>query len=85
MDKGFMSTTLMPHCMKDFPKNHNCNCLLKLYLPKGTKGAYIGYNNKSLKEYESLLPPNSKFKYVRKRYSFNYLMWIYECILFEQQ
>lgn len=86
IEKGFMSTTLLPNLLKDFPKknHHNCNCILKLYLPRETKGAYIEFDKGVLNEYEFLLPPNSTFKLIRKKFSFKYWMPIYECLLLEQ-
>lgn len=83
-DKGFMSTTLVANLLKEFAKNHRYNCILKLYLPKGTKGAYIGFDNSLLNEHEFLLPPNTIFKLVRKYFDFKYRRVCYECELVRQ-
>lgn len=83
-DKGFMSTTLVPDLLKEFAKNRRYNCILKLYLPKGTKGAYIKFDNSLLNEHEFLLPPNTTFKLVRRKFSVKYFRWIYECELVSQ-
>jgi hypothetical protein len=82
-DKGFMSTTLVPNVLKNFAKEHQCNCLLKLYLPKGTKGAYIKFDDSSLNEHEFLLPPNSKFVLIKKHLSLRF-QTVYECKLIGQ-
>lgn len=82
-DKGFMSTTLVPDMLEKFAKEQRYNCVLKLYLPIGTKGAYIRFNNSKLNEHEFLLPPNSKFRLIRKYLSFKYKM-VYECELVSQ-
>jgi hypothetical protein len=82
-DKGFMSTTLVPQLLKEFAKNHRYNCILKLYLPKGTKGAYLKFDNSILNEQEFLLPLNSTFRLIRKRLSLKYGM-VYECELISQ-
>lgn len=82
-DKGFMSTTLVPELLKSFAKNHRYNCVLKLYLPKGTKGVYIKFDESILNEQEFLLPPNSTFTLLKRRFSFKYGM-VYECILEHQ-
>ncbi len=77
-DKGFMSTTLVQNQLKDFAKTHNYNCLLKLYLPVGTKGVYIKFS--LLNECEFLLPPNSKFRLIRKYWNLSFQR-VYECEL----
>lgn len=82
-DKGFMSTTLVPELIREFARSHRYNCILKLYLPKGTKGAYLKFDKSILNEQEILLPPNSKFKLLRKYFSFKYGM-VYECELIYQ-
>ena len=84
-DKGFTSTTLVKDLLKDFAKNRKYNCLLKMYLPKGTVGAYVNYDDSSLNEQEFLLPPNSKFLLRKKHINFN-LSYpvIYECELVSQ-
>lgn len=82
-DKGFMSTTLVGDLLKDFAKNRRYNCVLKLYLPKGTKGAYIRFNDSLLNEHEFLLPPNSRFLLTGKHINCN-LHTVYECELLSQ-
>lgn len=66
-DKAFFSTTLLRKQLVQFGKEHRCNCVLKLYLPKGTYGAYVSFKEEwsLLREYEFLLPPNMKFKIVK--------------------
>lgn len=66
-DKAFLSTTLLWKQLVPFGKDHHCNCMLKLYLPKGTHGAYVSLNDERdhLREYEFLLPPNLRFKIVK--------------------
>lgn len=84
IEKGFMSTTLLPDLMRDFAKSRNYNCILKLYLPKGTKGAYVSFGEYKLNEYEFLLPPNATFKLLAKSFSIKYRMPMYKCILINQ-
>lgn len=83
IDKGFMSTTLVRDLLKDFAQKRHYNCVLKLYLPKGTKGAYIKCDDSFLDEQEFLLPPNSKFKLIRKYFNMNFFT-VYECELVNQ-
>lgn len=83
-EKGFMSTTLVADLLRQFAKEHKYNCILKLYLPKGTKGAYISGGKIKLHEQEFVLPPNATFKLIRKNFSFKYFMCIYECELVSQ-
>lgn len=85
-DKAFMSTTLVADLLKDFAKSRKYNCLLKLYLNKGTKGAYIDFYDKyhMLNECEFLLPIKTSFVLKKKCFSFKYMKWIYECYLAEQ-
>lgn len=66
-DKAFLSTTLLRKQLLQFGKDHRCNCVLKLYLPKGTHGAYVSFKDKRdlLREYEFLLPPNTKFEILK--------------------
>lgn len=84
IDKGFMSTTLLPNLLRKFAKDHHYNCLLKIYLPKGTKGVYIRFDKSVLNEHEFLLPPNATFKIVKKYFSIKYLKIVYECELIGQ-
>jgi len=85
-DKAFMSTTLVADLLRNFAKSRKYDCLLKLYLPKGTKGSYIDFNNKyhMLNECEFLLPINTSFILKKKFFSFKYMKWIYECYLAKQ-
>jgi len=64
-----MSTTLVLGLLKEFAKKHRYNCVLKLYLPKGTKEAYIRFNNSILNEHEFLIPPNLTFRLIMKHFS----------------
>lgn len=84
--KRIMSTTLVADLLRSFAKSHKYDCLLKLYLPKGTKGAYIDFDNKynMLNECEFLLPINTSFILKKKFFSFKYMKSIYECYLAEQ-
>lgn len=84
IEKGFMSTTLMPGLMREFSKNHKCDCVLKLYLPKGSKGAYISFGENKLNEFEFLLPPNSTFKLLAKHFNIKNRTIMYECLLINQ-
>lgn len=84
VEKAIMSTTLVANLLIEFAKNRKCNCLVKLYLPKGTKGVYVKFDNGLLNEHEFLLPPNSKFKLIGKSYSFKYGMFVYKCELVSQ-
>ena len=81
-EKGFMSTTLVRDLLIEFAKSHKYNCLLKLYLPNGTKGSYMQRKN-GINEQEFLLPPNSTFKLCGKHISHKYNT-IYECTLVNQ-
>lgn len=81
-EKGFMSTTLVRDLLVEFAKSHKYNCLLRLYLPKGTKGRYMQLTNR-INEQEFLLPPNSTFKLLDKHLSYRYKT-IYDCILVKQ-
>lgn len=79
-DKAFFSTTLIHYLLKDFRWNNRCNCLLKLYLPKGLPGAYVSIDKEwsCLNEQEFLLPPNIKFR-ILKIHHFTYPLKI-ECM-----
>ncbi|MFL0197127.1 ADP-ribosyltransferase [Clostridium sp. WILCCON 0269] len=83
-NKMFMSTTLIPGLLKEFFKSRKCDCILKLYLPKGTKGVYVSVGKNALNEQEFSLPPNSTFKLIKRSYSFKYHMPLYECELLYQ-
>ncbi|MDE6748257.1 MAG: ADP-ribosyltransferase [Lachnospiraceae bacterium] len=79
-DKAFYSTTLICSLLNDFRRQNHCNCLLKLYLPKGLPGAYVSLDKEwsCLDEQEFLLPPNIKFK-ILKIHHFTYPLQI-ECM-----
>lgn len=79
-DKAFFSTTLVKHMLDKFRKEHRCDCVLKLYLPKGCPGAYVSFKNEKscLDEQEFLLPPNMKFR-IMKIHHFTFPLEI-ECI-----
>ena len=78
-----MSTTLFAESMLEDIKPRNYNCILKLYLPKGTKGAYI-WQNDGLDEQEFLLPTNAVFKLLKKGFWTRRFMCLYECELIKQ-
>lgn len=86
-DKAFMSTTLVADLLKNFAKERNYNCLLKLYLPKGTKGAYVDFFDEyhMLNECEFLLPLNTSFVLKKKCFSLRYMKMVYECYLVGQE
>lgn len=66
-DKAFLSTTLLRKQLVPFGRSRRCDCVLKLYLPKGMHGAYVSSQDERdvLREYEFLLPPNITFKIVK--------------------
>ncbi|MBE6087089.1 MAG: hypothetical protein E7206_03340 [Clostridium beijerinckii] len=86
-DKAFIDTTLVPDLLRAFAYTHRYNCLLKLYLPKGTKGVYVEFyhENDYLNECEFLLPLNTTFVLKRKYFSFRYMKTVYECYLVAQE
>lgn len=69
-DKGFFSTTLVKQLLLGFAKKHRYDCLLKIYIPKGTKGAYVSIKNSPsiLNEQEVLFAPNLKLEIVKVNY-----------------
>ncbi|MBQ5953590.1 MAG: hypothetical protein IJL47_06080 [Lachnospiraceae bacterium] len=79
-DPGFQSTSLVRSCMKSFAREHEMDCLLKIYLPKGFPGAYISeYREEDrLDENEYLLPAGTKLKIIKRRL-FTWPM-VFECI-----
>lgn len=83
IDKGFLSTTLVPDLLRKFAKKHRYDCILKIYLPKGTKAVYINYDDSMLNEHEILLPTNSSLRLIKKHFSILY-SYVYECELIDQ-
>ena len=83
-EKAFMSTTLIPSLLLEFAKKNKYNCLLKLYLPRGTKGAYLKFNNTLLNEEEFLLPFGATFVLKNRYYDFRFRKWVYKCSLMSQ-
>jgi hypothetical protein len=81
-DKAFMSTTLVLKSIKQFAKEHQYDCLLKLYLPKGTHGAFVKFDKSidCLTEDEFLLPTNQTFEVLGKKSIFGFCP-VYECLL----
>jgi len=67
-DKAFIDTTLVADLLNSFAFDHKYNCLLKLYLPKGTKGTYVDFYDKYsiLNECEFLLLINKAFMLKKK-------------------
>lgn len=86
IDRAFMSTTLVVDLLENFAKERKYDCLLKLYLPKGTKGAYIDFYSKQsiLNECEFLLPIGTSFVLKRKYFSPRYMKMVYVCYLARQ-
>ena len=66
-DKAFFSTSLVKSSLDKFKKQYNCNCLLKLYLPKGVHCAYISLKETSsvLNEQELLLQRDTEFEIIK--------------------
>ena len=66
-EKGFCSTTLVKDALQKFSEQHECDCVLKIYLPKRLPGAYASLDSPHsvLREYEMLLPPNIQFEIVK--------------------
>jgi hypothetical protein len=64
----FISTTLNKKTALDFVEDDESCCLLKLILPKGTKGIYVTKLSsfQDLEEEEIILPPGCKFIVVHK-------------------
>lgn len=72
LDKGFMSTTLLQRSITDFRYSHpGLNVLLKISIPAGTKGLYVGHLKDSLSEYEIILAPDTKLRVDNKLPIFN--------------
>lgn len=69
-DKSFMSTTLYKGTADDFAGLHN-GVTLKIKVPKGTRGAYLGFEDidyQALSEGEVLLQRGAKMRVLGKRY-----------------
>ena len=66
-DKAFFSTSLVKSSLDKFKKKYGCNCLLKLYLPKGIHCAYISLRGTDslLDEQELLLQRNMEFEIIK--------------------
>lgn len=79
-DKAFLSTTLLRDQLVEFGKETHCNCILKMFLPKGLPGAYVSFKDERscLNEQEFLLPPNVRFE-ITKVHRLSFPMMI-ECI-----
>lgn len=76
-DKGFLSTTLVSDLLLGFAQKHSCNCLMKIYVPKGTRGAYVSIKHPlaKLNEQEILLAPNLQIEIVKvHRFSHPFLI-----------
>ena len=69
-DKAFVSTSFCAGCAYDYGKAHANDCILKLYLSKGTKGAYLSYKGtfSNLNEQEFLLAANTAFEIIKVHY-----------------
>lgn len=66
-DKAFFSTSLVKSSLDIFKKKYGCNCLLKLYLPKGLHCAYISTKDtfSVLSEQELLLQRDTEFEIIK--------------------
>ncbi len=66
-DKAFLSTSLFKGSAVSFGKEQRYDCILKLFLPKGTRGAYISYKGQIsvLHEQELLLAPETNFEILK--------------------
>ena len=60
-DKGFMSTTLIKESMDNHRQSDvSLKILLKISVPAGTPGTYVGHLKNMLSEYEVILAPNTQ-------------------------
>lgn len=60
-DKGFMSTTLIRESMDTHREvDISLKILLKISVPAGTPGTYVGHLKNMLAEYEVILAPNTQ-------------------------
>lgn len=66
-DKAFTSTTLVKNNLIQFAKEHEYDCLLRIYTPKGAKGIYSTIKKKiqKLDEQEVILKPLTKFEIIK--------------------
>lgn len=83
IEKSFMSTTLLPKNLEEFALSNHYDTLLKIYLPKGTNGAYVDFEKDGLNEREFLLPKGCKFKLKKKKFRLRWPHYVYECELIE--
>ena len=83
VDNAFVSTTLLPSLMLSFARERKYNCLLKIYIPKGSNALYLKFNKSRLDEEELLLPLGCTFKVKNKYYDFKIMKVVYECDLLE--
>lgn len=60
-DKGFMSTTLLRHGVDQYLEGRHSNVLLKISIPEGSRGTYVGLTD-TLHEHEIILVPNTKIR-----------------------
>ena len=69
-DNAYFSTSLNAGCAFGYGKVHSMDCILKLYLNKCTKGAYLSYRGtfSTLNEQEFLLAPDTKFEIIKVHY-----------------
>lgn len=69
-DKAFFSTSLVKTSLEKFKQEYRCNCLLKLYLPRGIQSAYISLKDTDsrLNEQELLLQRDTEFEIVRSHW-----------------
>lgn len=62
-DKGFMSTTLIRESMDTHREvDISLKILLKISVPAGTPGTYVGHLKNMLAEYEVILAPNTQLR-----------------------
>lgn len=62
-DKGFMSTTLIKNGVDSLRESNTLlKVLLKISVPAGTKGTYVGQEINPLSEYEVILAPNTQLR-----------------------
>ncbi|HYE12678.1 MAG TPA: ADP-ribosyltransferase [Patescibacteria group bacterium] len=85
IERGFMSTTLLPYCtgMVKLRERENYNVLFKVYVPKSTPSIPLFFNEKLtlLKEYEMLFLPNTKVKLIKKFFNFNARIPVFEFLM----